>query len=64
MYPNKFEVTDTQTIQTYSTDFRKVCAVLKDNIKYYSMMTIKDDFQRCCPGDSNDVHTQYEYNRI
>ena len=28
------------------------------------MLTIKDDFQQCCPGDSNDVHTQYEYNRI
>ena len=66
MRPNNFEVVEENVPETeiYSLSFRSFCAAAEDSVKYYSLMTVEEDWQRCSPGKEKDPHTEYECSRL
>ncbi|XP_070571361.1 uncharacterized protein [Ptychodera flava] len=64
MFPDLFEVLQDNERQKSSQAFRSFCARIHDDIFLYIDMSEENDFKRTSPGDTNNIHTKYEIDRL
>ena len=64
LHQEEFDVEDDGKVSQYSKGFRSFAHRIHDNVKYFQMTTVHDDWKRCRPGECVNEYTKYEISRF